>query len=292
MECENCNNSPVLTDPRLCSDHYIEWFERTIEDTIKEYGLIDYSHKIVVAASGGKDSTTVLYILRKLGYNVTALAIDEGIPGYRDKTLEDLKSFCNANGIGLKVVSFKEQLGSTLTDNIKKIDGSPCRACGIMRRYLLNKHSKDYDIVATGHNLDDEYQSIMMSLYKGNLHLALRLGPKSGKRNNDEFTQRVKPLYFLSEKQVFVYGKIRGFNLGYNECPYARLGYRNRIRETILEVGSGISQKRINTVKNILLLKKATSMTNIFINNKCQKCNGISNTALCVACRIKEAVFQ
>jgi len=294
MKCNNCNNTAVMIDPCYCKDHYIEWFEQNVRKTIEEYSLFDKSQKIAVAASGGKDSTSILYILKKQDYNVDAIAVDEGIPGYRNKTLIDLDKFCKEHDINLRIVSFKEELGSMLMDNTDRIEGAPCRACGIMRRHLLNKSTFGYDVIVTGHNVDDEFQSIMMSLFKGNLSLALRLGPKSGTRHHDGFTQRVKPLYFFTEKQVLVYAKLKGFDIGYTECPNAPLGYRTRIREKMLGLEKNIPKLRINTVNNFLSLKDKiiidTSSSVPMYN--CERCNGLSNSRICAACITKEKVFS
>ncbi len=57
------------------------------------------SGKIVVAVSGGKDSITVLYLVRQylarknLQKNITALVIDEGIADYREHTIKFLEGF-------------------------------------------------------------------------------------------------------------------------------------------------------------------------------------------------------
>jgi tRNA-5-methyluridine54 2-sulfurtransferase len=293
MKCDDCNNSAVMLEPKLCAEHYIVWFEKTVKYTINEYNLFNKTQKIAVAASGGKDSTSILYILKHEGYDVDAISIDEGIPGYRDKTLIDLEKFCNTYEINLKILSFKNELGSMLMDNIHKINGAPCRACGIMRRHLLNQGSFGYDVIVTGHNIDDEFQSVMMSLFKGNFELALRLGPKSGTRHHDGFTQRVKPLYFFTEKQVLVYSKLKGFDIGYTECPNASLGYRTRVREQMLSLETNLPKLRLNVVNNFLELKKYLSNSEIKTELvHCERCNSMSNSNICAACITKEKVFS
>ena len=50
--------------------------EKKVAETIRKYGLLRKSDKVIVALSGGKDSTSVLYILKKFGYDVHGLMID------------------------------------------------------------------------------------------------------------------------------------------------------------------------------------------------------------------------
>ena len=58
-----------------------------------------------------------------------------------------------------------------LDQMLKTLDVKPCTICGIFRRYLLNKKSKElgFTKLATGHNLDDECQSILMNQFKNNI---------------------------------------------------------------------------------------------------------------------------
>ena len=108
--------------------------------------------------------------------------IDEGIKNYRDKTIKTAEEFCSKNKIKLNIYSYKEEFGMPLDNMLKVLDVKPCALCGIFRRYLLNKKSKQlkFTKLATGHNLDDEAQSILMNQFKNNIHLSARLGPNVG----------------------------------------------------------------------------------------------------------------
>ena len=135
--------------------------------------------KIAVATSGGKDSLAMLYLLNKHYKNVEAIAIDEGISGYRADTLKALIDFCDKNKIKYHIYSFMSEFGKTLDKMMKKQE-NPCTVCGILRRQLLNKYSRGFDKLSIGHNRDDEAQSILMNLLKNNLEISARLGPFVG----------------------------------------------------------------------------------------------------------------
>jgi tRNA(Ile)-lysidine synthase TilS/MesJ len=168
--------------------------------------------RVCVAVSGGKDSMSLLYVLNKKKYNVTALAIDEGIGDYRDKTLKTMKNFCVKNKIPYKIVSFKKEFGKTLDKIMEQHKERPCTICGVFRRYLLNSRSCGFDVLATGHNMDDEAQAILMNLIKTNISLFHRLGPVSGYIKSRKFTKRVKPFYFCLEKEIMVYSFLNNLN--------------------------------------------------------------------------------
>src|SRR3989338_10450183 len=102
MKCEKCSKKSVITLQHggLCQSHFISYFEEKVFRTINSFGMISRDDKLCVAASGGKDSLTVLYLTKKyleqhqMKNSLQALAIDEGIADYREKTLVDLKDFC------------------------------------------------------------------------------------------------------------------------------------------------------------------------------------------------------
>ena len=283
----NCNEHAVInvTSP-YCKSHFISYFESKVAATIKEYGLISKKDRIIVACSGGKDSTTVLYLLNKWFGNVTALAIDEGIPGYRNLTLEDLRSFCTRNNIPLKVVSYKEMFGFSLHEALRKVTVLPCNICGTLRRYLLNMSARGFTKIATGHNLDDEAQSIMMNFFKSNVEIAARLGPVTGVVEDTKFVPRVKPLYFCHEKEVAAYAFMQDFGIRFNECPHARISFRASVRDFINDLELQQPGAKQNIVSNFLqiLPKLKAKHAGASGMSHCSSCGEPSSGDLCKAC--------
>ena len=73
--------------------------------------MVDYGDRIAVAVSGGKDSLSLLYIMKKIfdqrsiQTDVVAVTIDEGIKGYRDESLEIVKDFCSISKVVEPIIS-------------------------------------------------------------------------------------------------------------------------------------------------------------------------------------------
>ena len=290
MRCSRCNSKAISSSPVLCKKHFIDYFEKKVAGTIKKYGLIPKDGSVCVATSGGKDSTGVLYLVKKLvkPKKLLALAIDEGILGYRENTLRDLRKFCSHHDIQLKIVSFKEEFGSTLDEIIqsKRLNIKPCNICGTLRRYLLNKHSKGFECVVTGHNLDDESQAVMMNLFRHQIDVLSRLGPSSGSPRKG-FVQRVKPLYFCSEKESLLYSLLMGFEIGFNECPYVVSSYRAVLRDVINGYESRHKGTKLNTVRHFLsLLPKLKKRFEHSSPTSCEVCGEPSAGDICNACSL------
>ena len=292
MKCVKCKNKAIYKDPTYCKDHFIHHIESTIKKTIRKYKLIDKKDKLFVAVSGGKDSLTVLYNLRE--YNPTAIAIDEGIKGYREHTIKDLRAFCKAHKIRLQIISIKKEFGFTLDQILKKIRVKPCTVCGTLRRYLLNLHARKLGAtkLATGHNLDDEAQAVLMNLFRNQLWISARLGPITEIIKDKRFIPRIKPLYFLSEKEVTAYTLLKNFNVRYVECPYTHESYRGAIQDIL----NDYELKHPGTKRNIIkgFLKQLPDLKKQFATddrpNFCVQCNEPSVQKMCRACQILEKI--
>ena len=290
-----CNEKPVISlysGEKLCKSHFIEYFENKVFKTIRQFDLLNKEENIGVALSGGKDSLTVLSILNRLSkenpkIKISAIAIDEGIAGYRDKTLITAKEFCDKNKIEFHIFSYKEEFGLTLDEMLKTLNVKPCTICGIFRRYLLNKKSRELKLtkLVTGHNLDDECQSILMNQMRNDLRASARLGPKVGLIQNNKFVQRIKPLYLCTEKEVTTYAFINGLLDNFNECPNAIHSFRAQVRDTLNDLENKFSGTKYSVVNSFLqilpYLKEKFRDGEIKI---CSNCGEPAANEICNAC--------
>ncbi|MBI2654247.1 TIGR00269 family protein [Candidatus Woesearchaeota archaeon] len=293
MNC--CSEKPIIGLPsgeKLCKNHFIEYFENKVFKTIRQFELIGKEENLGIALSGGKDSLTVLHILNKLSrqnpkIRISAIAIDEGIAGYRDKTFETAKEYCSKNSIELHIFSYKEEFGLTLDEMLKILDVKPCTICGIFRRYLLNKKSRELKLtkLVTGHNLDDEAQSILMNQLKNNIQASARLGPKVGLMQDDKFVQRIKPLYLCPEKEVTTYAFLNGLLDNFTECPNVSQSFRAQVRDTLNSLEQKFPGTKYSIVNSFLqmlpFLKQQFKDEAIKV---CAKCSEPSANDVCNAC--------
>jgi len=304
MTCKKCKEKPVikLTNSHitLCKKCFIDYFERKVKKTIRNYKLFNKGDLLGVALSGGKDSLTTLHILNKIAKQqrttkIIAITIDEGIKGYRDKTLDFAKKYCKDNDIKLYIASYKETFGKDLDKIVKNTDTIPCSICGVFRRYLLNFKAKELKInrLATGHNLDDEAQTILMNQFRNNLTVSARLGPINGLSSSKKFIRRIKPLYFLTEKEIMTYAYLNKLSTDFNECPYAHLNYRSKLRDLINNMEEVYSGSKNGIVKSFLEilpeLKKKYTSENKGIND-CEICGEPTSKNKCQTCLYAEKI--
>ncbi|MBI2672293.1 TIGR00269 family protein [Candidatus Woesearchaeota archaeon] len=299
MPCKNCENNPVIKLPNSniyqCKKCFNKYFEKKVRKTIRMYKLIDKKDIIGVACSGGKDSMTTLYLLGKIlksrNQKIIAITIDEGIDGYRDLTF--LKNYCKENNIDLHSFSYKEEFGKTLDTMLKLTKEKPCSICGVFRRYILNTKAKKLGVtkLATGHNLDDEAQTVLMNQFRRNVAASLKLGPITGVIKDERFIRRIKPLYFMTEREVATFAFINNLKDDYKECPNNEESYRCYIRDKLNEIEEKFPGTKHSIITSFLetlpLLRKNYNIKKI---KTCKSCSEPCSQEVCQACKLAEKI--
>ena len=239
--CSRCGEAAIYLDRtngrHLCGDHLVRDVGERVGLTIRGYRLIRPGDRIAVALSGGKDSTALLHLLSGIAPGIgdvtlTAVTVDEGIAGYRDATLHAARETAAALGIGHRVVSFRDTPGSTLDAMVAAGGERPCSLCGIYRRRALGEAAAALGAtaLATGHNLNDEAQTVVMNALRGDLprftRPPVREAPGGGIR-------RIKPLFRIPEKEIALYGIVTGIFRELPECPYAGTALRSEARRVV-----------------------------------------------------------
>lgn len=244
--CPLCSEPAVFHDRKtgrhLCREHFIADIEGRVAGTIRSRNLIVPGDHVVIALSGGKDSTALLMILSRLlpswdSVRLSAVTIDEGIAGYREDTIRSADQLVAQYGLDHVSISFTELFGGTLDAFLRGREPEACSVCGILRRKALNVAAEREKAtkLATGHNLDDEAQSVFMNVLRGDLS---RLVRDSGSDSQGRFIPRIKPLMFISEKEIAVYLMLHGAWADLPECPYAVHALRGEVRNMLATLES------------------------------------------------------
>jgi uncharacterized protein (TIGR00269 family) len=231
MKCRKCGNKAAINMRHhklaLCKEHYLEWIPEQTERFIKKYRMFSRYEKILVAVSGGKDSLSLWDILWRLGYQADGLylglGIDEGLR-YSDESHRLAEEFAVERGLKLHVVDVEGTYGHTipvLAQHTQRGKGKPCAVCGLTKRHEMNRSARDlgYDVLATGHNLDDEAAVLFGNTLHWSVEYLLRQGPVLPE--SPGLARKAKPLCRFYEREMAAYALLRGIQYIYEECPFA-----------------------------------------------------------------------
>lgn len=297
--CTKCGAKPVIIHRKasgqmLCKECFIESTTDKVLKSIRKNKLIEKGDKVAVALSGGKDSVMLLDILNSLYkrniIDIVAITIDEGIEGYRKHGVEIAARNAKKLGVDHKIASIKDYFGKNL-DEIMFDDArehGACTYCGVFRRWIINKIAREEGAtkIATGHNLDDETQAILMNYLEGNIDNLTRIGMKSEPKS-DMFTVKIKPLREIPEKEIGLYVVARELDVHFDECPYSKESFRGEVGRFIKELSVDHPTIMYSTLRGFdkikPVLKKEFSGKKVDMG-QCIRCGEPSSHDLCRAC--------
>ncbi|MDQ1566290.1 MAG: tRNA-5-methyluridine54 2-sulfurtransferase [Actinomycetota bacterium] len=298
MKCRRCK-APALIDVRrhnaaFCADCFVRHCQEQVRRAIDGFDMIQPGERVLIAVSGGKDSLGAWELLVDLGYETDGLYLGLGIGEYSDSSGRYAREFAAARGLKLLEVDIPGEYGFDIQTAAATVRRPPCGACGLSKRHLFNQAALEggYDVVATGHNLDDEAAVLFGNVlrwdaeYLGRQYPVLPAAPG--------FVRKVKPLVRLSEREMAAYCVLRGIDYIVEECPMAE-GNRHLAYKEALNT---LEQKSPGAKANFLFsfLERgherfaADAETERGELTPCTVCGSPTTGEVCAFCRMGERV--
>jgi uncharacterized protein (TIGR00269 family) len=238
-KCRVCRGPAVIDIRRhnasFCHEHFVAHCVEQVRRAIRHFDMIGAGERVLVAVSGGKDSLALWDLLARLDIAADGLYVGLGIDDYSDDSAHHAREYALAHDRVLHVVDLAEEHGFTIPSAASATRRSPCGACGLSKRHVFNRFAveHDYDVVATGHNLDDEAAVLLGNVLRWDLEYLARQHPALAAAPG--FARKVKPLYRLGERETAAYCILERIEYQVDECPMAagnrHLGYKESLNE-------------------------------------------------------------
>ena len=306
--CTKCDREPSVyfraySGEYLCKKCFVRSIEEKAARTMSKYSMIKYGERVAVGVSGGKDSLSLLYVLKKIfdehdrsKEDLIAVTIDEGIKGYRDESLQIVKDFCTKLGVQGKVLSYKDLFGVSMDEAMvlrpsEKM--SSCSMCGTFRRRAIDlaAESVGADIVATAHNMDDHLQTFMINLLAGDVERIGWIHPEPVEYAGG--MKKVKPFIELYEHEIVFYALQRDIPFQSEECPYMNESIRTDLREFFNRMEKehpGIKNNAYASMMKVAEKLRATAEPRG--DKKCSVCGRDATGDVCSVCKTVNVLGQ
>ena len=221
--CHACDRTAVMEVRRhrnaYCPEHFVDHVRNQVRMAIDHHRMVSYDERILVAVSGGKDSLALWDVLLDMGYRADGLYTDLGIGTYSSRSAQIVRRYAERRGATLHTVDLAADYGYDIPAATALRRRSSCGVCGLSKRYVFNRAALEhgYEVIATGHNLDDEAATLLGNVLRWQTGMLARQSPCLPAR--DGMCRKIKPLYRLGEREMAAYCVIKGLDYVVEECP-------------------------------------------------------------------------
>jgi len=216
-----------------------------------------------------------------------------GIGGYSSRSTEFARQFAESRSLHLHEYDLADKHGFTVPSATAATKRVPCSACGLSKRHVFDAValSEGYDVVVTGHNLDDEAAVLFGNVARWQNDYLARQFPVLPAANG--FPRKAKPLVRLSERDMAAYCVLRDIDYIVEECPMAAGNKHLEYKELLntMEVASpgakhsfyfGFLERAASLFRAQEQEDKVSSLTT------CTRCGSPASGEICSFCRLVE----
>lgn len=296
MKCTRCKAPAVIEVRRhnaaYCKGCFLLVVRNQVVRAIEHWDMIAPGDRVLVAVSGGKDSLALWDVLLDLGYDATGLSLGLGIGEYSDRSSERTRAFAEVRGAQLISVDLAQDYGYDIPTAGRRGARSTCAVCGLSKRYVFNKAALDggFDVIATGHNLDDEAATLLGNTLRWNTEYIARQSPLLPAKEG--MVKKVKPLYRLAERETAAYAFLRGIDYVVEECPLVAGNTQLRYKEAMNAIESRSpgtkAQFFLGYLERAMPLFKAEDTAEVI---SCHNCGQPTTGRFCAFCRARAQIL-
>ena len=296
MKCRKCGGRAALELRRhnaaFCPPHFLEFFRKQVAEAVHKHRMFTREETVLVAVSGGKDSLALWDVLIEEGYQTAGLYLDLGIFEYSQESKAKCLAFAAARGQKLVIERVADAVGAPIPEVQKATRRPTCSACGLSKRYLMNRTALEhgYQVVATGHNLDDEAAALFGSVLHWQMDALPRQSPALAS-THPKLVRRVKPLYRLSELETAAFAFLRGIDYIVEECPFSRGATSLAHKELLNRLEESSPGAKHNFLFGFLeKARPAFARAEAVELQECSSCGQVTTGAVCAFCKLADQV--
>jgi len=228
--------------------------ESACRKALYDYTMLEGITKLGIALSGGKDSLTLLFLLKAISgrgfpeLNIHAFHVTGEFSCGAGIDQNTLKKVCEGLGVHF-----------TCRESHQKLETLECYSCSRERRRLLFEAAKEHGIttIAFGHHSDDHAQTLLMNLlhkgeFAGNL-------PKIHMENYG--VTIIRPMIYIMEKDIRTFAQQQGFIRIVCRCPVGQHSMRKKTENILKDLETVYPHARENIAKAGLLYGSTKAKT-------------------------------
>jgi uncharacterized protein (TIGR00269 family) len=294
-KCRRCGEPAKVEVARanaaFCAACFLRYVRNQVTKAIDELEMFSREDRLLVCVSGGKDSLALWDMLLEMGYDATGyhIVLWTGAE-YAGESREMCEKFAAARGAELIVTDLKADEGFTIEQISREGRRVPCSVCGLTKRYLTNLAATQggYDVLVTGHNLDDEAATLLGNALHWQTEYIARQTPVLPS-THEKLARKVKPLYRVSERETAAYSILRGIEYIVEECPLVAGNTALRYKDALnlLEAKSPGTKQQFffGYLDKAAHLFEASDRVEL---RACGRCGQPTTGEVCAYCRAKE----